>query len=240
MKMTMSTLLQYVCGRIEGSCNHIVRRDIELSGKVDVQQFRGAMGKLGCALTESEARQVIRHFHRDDTTSSSLPSHTHPHKLVYEDFIRVVSSGDAHFLQQPTARHVANSLSVTPTARAPAEATQALNEIRRSVESFCSKSNASVKPRDLLHGTFLRFDTNRNGHLTQAQLKSVLRELRCQVADQQIAVLVHWMDSDGSETFDYRLCVTQLYGNPDFRPTTAEAALPGIKIGRASCRERVL
>lgn len=190
-----------------------------MEGSLDVAHLRGALGKLACPISEDEALQLIRYFDRTGGRSD---------RLVYEYLIRDLTHDETHFMRQPSVRAINESLSQNPTARAPPAAAAAINEIKRAVESFCRKSGGAVVPRDLLHGTFLRFDTERCGRLTRERLVAVLHELRAKVTNEQLDVLMPWMDSNGSGMFDYRMCATQLYGNPQFRPSPAEAALPGI------------
>ena len=70
-----------------------------------------------------------------------------------------------------------------------------------------------MEPRDLLHGSFLRFDKKLNGRVDVDGVRSICQELGVRMDDRELAAFTTWFDTNGSDSLDYNELVRQLYGD---------------------------
>ena len=53
--------------------------------------------------------------------------------------------------------------SITPTSRTPPLVNACMQKLKNAVDAFVRKSKGLLNAKDMMHGTFLRFDTAKNG-----------------------------------------------------------------------------
>lgn len=81
------------------------------------------------------------------------------------------------------------------------------------IEIFSKKSHGALKPRDIFHGTFVRFDKYSNGRVNTEGLFHVLKSLNIKIDEKSLADLVTWFDTNASRQLDYNQFTIQLFGN---------------------------
>lgn len=203
-----------------------VNWDRNYTGKIsDWTHLQGAAQRLGVHLTEEDARALISCYDRFNTG-----------EMHYHYFTDEIMKEDWHFLSGPseTARPGAtngrsstiNHASVTATMRTPSSVQTCLNKIRKACDNFTKKSKGTLQGRDVLHGTFVRFDTEKTGKVSLDTFNRVLDELRVNVDTVSIQDTLKWFDADGSNQVDYNALTRQVFGAD---VTTERLVLPKLK-----------
>lgn len=164
-----------------------------------VQHLQGAAKRLGVDLADDDARVVIGCY---DVDRNGM--------MHYEQFMTDMGRNDTHFLAAPPGRE--HAVVPEPTQRTPAVVTSCLRAIQHAVDKFVKKSKGRIDARDLLHGTFLRFDTSRSGRVDLDAFRQALEELRVAFNDFEAAETCRWFDTNGSQTCDYNAMSKQIYG----------------------------
>lgn len=199
----------------------LIRYDPKLTGFVtDWSYLQGSMRRLGLTLTEEEARTVMRSY--EDTSG----------KVPYDAIIRDAISGEGGIIESGTegAKTV-----VTATARAPKPVTDCVKRIRSAVNPFGRKSKGVLNPRDVLHGTFLRFDASRTGRLTVGEVQLALAELHVSASEEDVTALVNWYDTNGNRRLDYAELTRQIFGDDPFlRQSKSTLLLPKLSMDSLS------
>lgn len=211
--------------------------DRTFSGKIhNWTHLQGAAQRLGISINEEDARTLMSCFDRDNSGA-----------MHYQYLTEEIMREDPHFLTGPpaSARHplgsgfltaagtsstaamsIALNRNATATTRTPATVTTCLNKIKRAVDAFVKKSKGTLQGRDVLHGTFLRFDHNKNGRVNRENLQRVLEELRAGVDEVSLQETCKWFDTDGSDQVDYNSLTRQVYGADVI---TEKLVLPKLK-----------
>jgi hypothetical protein len=101
---------------------------------------------------------------------------------------------------------------LSATARAPRMVTAYVKKLKGAVDKFVMKSKGTLSARDILHGTFLRFDPQHTGKVSNEKLTAAFKEVGVCIRDSDIEAFVDWFDSDGSRNFDYNELTRQIYG----------------------------
>ena len=94
------------------------------------------------------------------------------------------------------------------------------------METYSRKSDYSLSARDLLHGTFLRFDASGGGRVGVNAVSSVAEELGVTLTRKEITEMVLWFDTDGTRELDYNALTDQMFGNEDVM--TRKMTLPRL------------
>jgi Ca2+-binding EF-hand superfamily protein len=186
--------------------------------------LQGAIRHLGVNITEEEAK-VIMHAY-DKTSSSSSSTHSQSGKMDYNLFQQDLLKTDPTFLMDSTSFIKKDLNQMTATGRTPTNISMMIRKIRRGSEVYCRKSDGSIEPRDLLHGTLLRFDTSRTGKISIEDFIQAMNEIRVPLSRDEVRQLVLWFDSNGTERMDYSLLVCQLYGEDILTRPLSLPALP--------------
>lgn len=165
----------------------------------DPNQVIGAAKILGVHLSVEDAHVLMKSYDPYDSG-----------EMHYMILVDTLMADDPHFLDS-----VATSPSKIPsaTSRTPPEINTIMSKIRTAAEAYAYKSKGQVNPRDILHGTFLRFDTEKTGHMTSSKIKEVFQELRLRLCEEDLRQLVVWFDSNGSGTLDCNALVRQIFGD---------------------------
>lgn len=160
--------------------------------------LQGAAKRLGVTITDDEAKVLITCYDRFKTG-----------EMHYQYLAQEIMQEDAHFLMD--AKIVDRSFNAT--SRTPPQVLQVIAKFRKAGDSYTAKSKGRLEARDVLHGTFLRFDTGRTGHIGMDGMKAVARELGVtDVSSADLMVALKWFDTDGSQTLDYNSFVRQMFG----------------------------
>jgi hypothetical protein len=133
--------------------------------------------------------------------------------------------------------------SVTPTQRTPKEVIQLLNGLKKALQVFVKKSKGVLNAKDLLYGTFLRYDAGRSGRMNRTSFLSLLNDFKVSPSlissDLHINAVMKWFDSNGSSCIDYNDVTRQMFGGKDDIVFTETASLssssssfPSLKGGR--------
>lgn len=187
-----------------GSIRSVVRNafiayDPTLSGTIsDIDHFRSAVRKFGFTLTEEEAKMIMRTY--DKRGDGSME-----YNMITADILKFDPS-----ITQDAGSFLDKSSS---TSRTPGGVNRSIMLIKEAVNKYVRKSGGNIEPRDLLFGTFCRFDSASQGRVTSGELDRVLAEIRVALKNEAKNNLIIWFDSNSSNMLDYNLCVKQLYGD---------------------------
>lgn len=161
--------------------------------------LQGAIAKLGINISEDDAKKVMQTY----------DVHSNGH-LDYNLFCNDILKSDPSFMADSTS---INDLKATGTGRTPADISSMIRKFRRAAEVFNQKSDNSIEPGDLLHGTFLRFDPKQTGRLALPQFQQVCKEVKVGLDPASAQKFLTWFDSDGSGRIDYAALTKQLFGD---------------------------
>ena len=174
--------------------------------------LQGAAKRLGVTISDDEAKVLITCYDRFKTG-----------EMHYQYLAQEIMTEDAHFLMD--AKIVDREFSAT--SRTPPQVVQVLAKFKRAGDAYTSKSKGRLEARDVLHGTFLRFDASRSGRVEMDAVKAVARELKvADVSSADLMVALKWFDTNGSQTLDYNSFIRQIYGAD---VTTEALQLPTLR-----------
>lgn len=207
-----------------GSIKSIMRKvfvfwDPQYTGKIyRWEDLQGAVRKFGFTITEDEAKVLMRTYDKDNSGA-----------LNYEVLANDILQTDPSFLVDSTS---VLDYQRTATSRAPPDVSMNIRKIRDAAEVYARASKGEVEPRDVLMGTFLRFDKTHSGvRISSEDLNAVFRELRVRIPQDQINSLITWFDTNASRRLDYAMLIRQLFGEdvltkPLSLPTISKAGRP--------------
>lgn len=174
--------------------------------------LQGAAKRLGVTISDDEAKVLITCYDRYKTG-----------EMHYQYLAQEIMQEDAHFLMD--AKIVDRSFNAT--SRTPPQVTQVIAKFKKAGDTYTAKSKGRLEARDVLHGTFLRFDTGRSGHVDMEGIKAVARELGItDVSSADLMVALRWFDTNGAQTLDYNSFIRQMYGAD---VTTETLQLPQLR-----------
>ena len=187
--------------------------DPTYSGKISRwENLQGAAKRLGVTITEEEAKVLINCYDRFKTG-----------EMHYQYLAEEIMKEDAHFLMD--AKIVDRSFNAT--SRTPPQVTSVINKFRKAGSAYTMKSKGRLEARDVIHGTFLRFDADRTGRVDGSGLRSVASELRIgELSANDLALTLRWFDTNGSHMLDYNALIRQIFGAD---VTTEPMQLPQIR-----------
>lgn len=164
--------------------------------------LQGAVKRLGLTLQDEDAHCLMKEY---DVNNNGT--------LDYNMLIKDVVSSDPHFLEDATTIDSSpHGMSTAVTSRAPKPAARSVARFKTAAEAYARKSQGRIEPRDVLYGTFLRFDPRQCGRINENGLRSVCKELGVQLKEHDLQTFVTWFDTNGSDTLDYNELVRQIYG----------------------------
>lgn len=180
--------------------NAFIKYDPKLSGTIsNIEHFRSAVRKFGFTVTEDEAKMIMRAY---DKYGDGRMEYT----MITKDIV----SSDPSITQDASSFLDSKS---SATSRTPPGVTRTINKIKDAINKYVRKSAGSIEPRDLLYGTFCRFDSAKEGRVTSAELDRVLSEINVALSVDAKRNLIIWFDSNSSDMCDYNMLVKQLYGD---------------------------
>lgn len=172
------------------------------TGKIsDWKQLQGASKRLGVTINEEEARELIHCYDR-----------FHTNEMHYNYLTKEIMEEDPHFLVNGKIVDT----TVTPTQRTPKAVFQLMNALKKAINIFIKKAKGQLNGRDLLHGTFLRFDGSRSGRINRDAFIRLLNEFKVPAAnmdDGSVNDCMKWFDTNGSDLLDYNDFTRQMYGS---------------------------
>mmetsp|Transcript_11281 Transcript_11281/g.25089 ORF Transcript_11281/g.25089 Transcript_11281/m.25089 type:complete len:666 (-) Transcript_11281:152-2149(-) len=176
--------------------------------------LQGAAKRLGVTVSDDAAKVLISCYDRYKTG-----------EMHYQYLAEEIMKEDAHFLMD--AKLVDKDFMAT--SRSPPQVLQCLERFKNAVNKFARKSKGSLQARDIMHGTFLRFDPSRTGHVTLEAIKSVARELGVSgLSSSDMGVMLKWFDTNGSQTLNYNQLTEQIFGRDVITETLR---LPSLREG---------
>lgn len=201
-KVKITRVLEEKMNRLGGTVESIMREaflhwDQDSSGKLDVEEFKGAMLRAGLAIPLSEARQIV--FYYDRSKQGEI------------DYNEIVS--DIHEYSRGFLMHSSRSKPLV-TPRTPALVEGVLTKIAAGVQRCARKSTVSINAKDLMHGTFLRYDPSTSGKLSGEDIELALRKMGIKSRDvsrDDVARLVNWYDADATKQVHYTSLVADTF-----------------------------
>jgi Ca2+-binding EF-hand superfamily protein len=187
--------------------------DPAYSGKISRwDHLQGAAKRLGVTITEEEAKVLITCYDRFKTG-----------EMHYQFLAEEIMKEDAHFLMD--AKIVDRDFKAS--SRTPPQVQALINRFKAVGDAFASKSKGRLEARDVMHGTFLRFDPTRSGRVDAEAFKAVASELKVgEITNNDVVLTIRWFDTNGSQTLDYNSLIRQIFGAD---VTTEPLHLPTIK-----------
>ena len=88
-----------------------------------------------------------------------------------------------------------------------------IERFRMAALAYSRKSQGKVEPRDVLHGTFLRFDAQQCGRINEKGVRDVCSELGIRLKEHDLQTFITWFDTNGSDCLDYNELVRELFGD---------------------------
>lgn len=197
------------------------------------RDLQGVIRKLGVNITEDDANAIIHCY--DKHSNNKMDYNLFIDDLIRSDPFYVVDA-NANSSQSATtfsSSNLTSTSSLTATGRTPLHISNIIKKIRKAVEIYHRKSDGSIEPKDLLNGTFLRFDSSRTGKISITDLAQVTRELRIPLSNDEMRQITLWYDSNGSERLNFSMLVSQLYGDDIL---TRPLSLPSLSstLGKSS------
>jgi Ca2+-binding EF-hand superfamily protein len=166
--------------------------DPQLTGRITHWQgLQGSLRAVGLVVTKDEADCILDCFTKKGETGFN-----------YSSLIDDIAPRDHSFLH-PEVEEDGYHAAETATARAPTNVSRYIAMFLQKVNNYATQSLGTVKPRDVLHGTFLRYDSRGTGKVGLKSLTSVAENLRVHLSEDRLQALLDWFDSDGSGTMDY-------------------------------------
>lgn len=181
-----------------------VRWDRKLTRKInDHRVLQGAAKMLNVILSEEEAMAIMARYDKWGTG-----------EMHYLELIKDLTDEEGDFLKEveDSQQSVTAQANNSSTARCPPHVQRSIDLFRASLDVFCSKSGGVLQPRDLLHGSLMRYDTERAGRVTAAQLISAARDLNVQLMPKEVKNIMLWFDTNGTNQLDYNAFTKQMFG----------------------------
>ena len=178
------------------------------------ESLLGVAKRIGVSITEQEAKVLLKYYDRFNTN-----------EMHYDYFTEEIMNESPNFLMEAALLDP----TITPTTRTPPMVETCLKKIKTAVEKFVTKSKGLLVGKDLLHGTFVRFDTLKSGRIDAAGFKAATSELKANTTDPELSATVKWFDTNGTLSLDYNSLTKQIYGDDI---TTDKLTLPRIKEGK--------
>jgi Ca2+-binding EF-hand superfamily protein len=170
-------------------------------GKIsDPEGLRIICKHLNCNISYEDAVSLINTYDRD-----------HDGAMAYWELIKDLAEEDPHFMED--SQPLLNDIAQPASARTPANVMYTIRKFRTALEAYARKSKGEVKPRDILHGTFLRFDRSAGGRVIAEEIQMVAKELGVPLKDNEVSDLLLWFDTNASGLLDYNEFTRQLFGD---------------------------
>lgn len=203
--------LEQVIKRDGSTIFHCIRNaflfwDGDASGSLDPHEFKGAINRLGMAVSDEECRQVVAHYDFSGTG-----------EMRYERLVEEVAKGSTKVLDYLDTQRIHEIDGMLTDVRCPEGVEQICRRVAKAAVRAATKAAAGQTggpgapapptPAELLQGTFLRHDPAGRHQVSRQDMDRVFTELRAGVKPQELDRLVAWYDRDGTRGVDYRALV---------------------------------
>ena len=163
----------------------------------DWHVIQGVAKRLHITLSEEDCQSIIRNYDMWGTG-----------EMHYMELLKDMAVEEGSFLTEPE-----NTGLIPATNRTPVDVESNLRRYKQCVNAYSRKSGGVLQPRDLLHGTFLRFDHQGHGRLDASGVMAASKELGVRMTDKEVMDLVTWFDTDGTRQMDYNAFTAQMFGD---------------------------
>ena len=188
----------------------------------DPESLLGVAKRLGVDISCSDAQIIMKCYDRYSRG-----------EMHYPLFVQDMNNLDPHFSKDQT--FVKPHAKVVDKNYIPPQVSSVVQKIKSSVDLFAKKSKGCVNPKDVLLGTFIRFDNagrQRSGKCSDQGLKSAFSSLKINnITDEEIGILLTYYDSDASQLFDYNSFIEQVFRSSDI--TTKSLVLPKLGLNNS-------
>jgi Ca2+-binding EF-hand superfamily protein len=182
------------------------------TGKIlTANHLQGIAARLGVHVSLEEAAAVLSCFDEDKNGQIKAK---HVINSFLDGELNIIAD-KTNFQTQTPMIPVSGAPTISQTQRAPRAVSYYSQKIKTAVEIFVRKSKGSLEGKDILYGTFLRWDHPMTGRVDTNGLIAAVKELGVNVKAKDLETLLIWFDTDGSRRFDYRELLTQLFGKVD-------------------------
>ncbi|GMI08514.1 hypothetical protein TrVE_jg6701 [Triparma verrucosa] len=176
--------------------------DGDCSGELNVEEFSGAIRKMGIQVSEDEARQIVKFYDLEGDG-----------EMRYQELVKDVVDGVPHFMVHPSTTRRAEPQVRLSSRGPPPQAVKRIEEKIKSAAQIASeKSVTRISGEDLFYGTCIRFDRGNTGKLSMSDVGRVLREIRCKIGEVEMKHFIGWYDVEGSDLIIYKDVVRSIYG----------------------------
>jgi Ca2+-binding EF-hand superfamily protein len=182
----------------------------KLSNWEDILQVAN---RLNVSITKEDAESLMKSYDRDKTG-----------EMIYGELMKDILGEDPHFLADNS---VVQASLYQPSSRCPELVTRAIDRLCSAANIYAQKSKGFLQPRDLLHGTFLKFDTEHSGRISESALVEAAETLKVRFNTEELQKFLTWFDTSGREKFDYNEFIRQVYGEDIM---TRKLQLPAFKM----------
>jgi Ca2+-binding EF-hand superfamily protein len=208
-----------------------VNWDRGYTGKIsDWRHLQGAAQRLGVTINEEGAKALMSCYDRfhtgemhyqyfaEEIMKESPHFLTDPGQTTTRGYVSTMALASASVLGIPPPHSVevkdrlTTNLAASITQRTPANVQKLLDRLKHSAEKFTKKSKGCLEAKDVLHGTFLRFDAEKRGRVTVEIFRRVTDELRANIDSTSLNDACKWFDTDGSNQVDYNELTRQMFG----------------------------
>jgi len=203
--------------------------DGDSSGALSPWEFKGAINRIGMAVSEEECEQIVAHY---DFNGSG--------EMSYERLVQDIAKHSTKMLDYLDTNRIDAIDNMKTSVRIP-DGVQEINKkiakaaLRASTKAASSKGLGAVTPGEFLQGTFLRFDNNSSGKVHQADLPMIFQELRANLHMPEVQRLVAWYDKDGTHSLYYPHLVKDCSG---LLGTLSTRSLPPVKTNRSFTNQK--
>ena len=216
VKMFLSTKVKASGGSIDNWVREaFLQYDPMYTGVVTRwEDLQGACRRFGFVMTPEECKCIM-----------DLYDHHREGSMEYKRIIDDLLKGEAHFMSDPSAF---KDPSEPATGKMPPHVRKAVKKLSVAVNTFARHSKGVAQPRDILHGSLIRFDYNKEGKLSPNGFQEACKALRTgdTLSFKEMCIIVKWFDSDGSNRLDIELCTNQLAGSDCLTRPISLPALP--------------
>ena len=162
----------------------------------DWRVIQGVAKRLHIVLNEEDCLSIIKNYDMWGTG-----------EMHYMELLKDMTAAEGSFLTESE-----NNGLIPSTQRTPVDVQGNLRRYKQCVNAYARKSGGALQPRDLLHGTFLRFDAKGHGRVSAAAVTQASQELGVRMTDKEVADLVIWFDTNGTRQLDYNAFTAQMFG----------------------------
>ena len=116
-----------------------------------------------------------------------------------------IVEGVPHFMVHPNTGRGDSRIETRSSRGKPPVAVERIQEkINNASVGAAGRSVTRISAEDLFYGTCIRYDRASVGRLTQADLRRVFREIKCNLGEVEMKHLVGWYDVGGADEVTYK------------------------------------